>query len=480
MWRKVSLRIGVILSVSLAFGVAGCTPKKPDTGLGYHKDKCSVLYAGLKNVECGTMVVEETRGANNGRTVALPIVISHATATDKKPDPVIVLHGGPGGGMVGFLNFALRKADRVSPDRDWIFLDQRGTGQSSPSFDCGDAPLSDAGITSDAGVKILSDCMAKYQAAGYDLTQYNSATIAKDIRDLRTALHITTYNLYGASYGTRVAMAVMQHDPEGLRAVVLSSTWPPDANATAPLPGLVSRETRQVLSYCEADAACKAKYPGMEKRLDALMTTWLKTPAVSNGKSYTADLLAAFLLDEIYSRDGAQSLPHTLDTILAGDYSPLDKFDKTQAGYTEGQFFTTLCNEEFSFENPADLDKIDARDPIQVATARDTRRFFAVCKSFNPGKPDPVENEPLTSAIPTLMLSADIDAGCPAELSDEAVKRLSHGKNFFFPNRTHTIAGSDCAKKMMQQFIETADPNVDATCIQTDQPKFLFKLDGKS
>ena len=469
MWR----RFAVIMVAGMA--LAGCTPKKPDTSLGYHKETCSALYTGLRNVECGTLVVEETRGARKGRTVALPVVIARATEA-KKPDPVIMLHGGPGGGMVENLALSLRKKDRVTPDRDWIFFDQRGTGKSNPSFDCGNGPLSDAGITSDAGVKVLSDCMAKYQAAGYDLTQYNSAVIAKDIRDLRLALGIKAYNLYGGSYGTRVAMAVMQHDPEGLRAAVLSSTWPPESNATAPLPALVSRETRQVLGYCEADAACKAKFPGMEKRLDALLTTWLAKPAVVGDKTYSADLLAAFLLDEIYSREGAQSLPMTLDKIIKGNYKALDTFEKTQAGYTEGQFFTTLCNEEFSFENPADLDKIDRNDPIQVATARDTRRFFAVCQAFNAGKPDPIENQPLTSDIPTLMLSADIDAGCPAELSDEVVKRLSHGKNYFFPNRTHTISGSDCAKAMIRQFLETADPNVDASCIKTDQPKFMFNL----
>ena len=469
MWRALS----VVLAAGLI--LAGCQPK-PETGLGYHKQTCSILYLGLKKVECGTLVFEETRGKTNGRTFALPIVIQHATDPKPKSDPVIFLHGGPGGDIVINLWMALRKTDRVTADRDWIFFDHRGTGKSSASFDCGNAPLSDAGVTSEAGVKVLSDCMAKYQAAGYDLTQYNSATIAKDIRDLRSALGITTYNLYGGSYGTRVAMAVMQHDPEGLRAAILSSTWPPEGNATAPLPALVSRETRQVLRYCEVDTACKAKYPNMEKRLDTLMTTWLAKPVIVKDRTYTADLLAAFLLDEIYSPEGANGLPKTLNTIIDGDYKALDNFEKIQAGYTEGQFFTTLCNEEFSFENPADLDKIDMNDPIQVATARDTKRFFAVCKAFNPGTPDPVENQPLTSDIPTLMLSADIDAGCPSELSDEAVKRLSHGRNFFFPNRTHTISGSDCAKAMIRQFLETADPNVDATCIKTDQPKFQFDL----
>ncbi len=478
------LRRLIGLSV-VVLALAGCTPPKKEvpTTLGFHKETCSALYVGLpQKIECGTMVVEETRGAKNGRTVALPVVIVRATAADKKADPVIFLHGGPGGGVVEGVPFRLRKAPSVvTEDRDWIFFDQRGTGKSNPSLDCGEAPLSDAGVTSDAGVAELQACAKRLAATGADLTQYNSAVIAKDIRDLRTALGIKAYNLYGGSYGTRVAMAVMQHDPQDLRAVVLNSTWPPEGNATAPLPGLVSREVRQVLQYCASDAECNAKYPDLERRFDERLTAWLKTPVTQHARTYTADEMGAYLLDEIYSDSGARSLPGTIESVLNGDYTGLEKFIKHQAGYTEGQFFTTLCNEEFSFESPEAVDAaLNSADPIAVAVARDTKRFFEVCKAFPAGKGEAVENQALTSDIPTLMLSADIDAGCPAELSDVSVKTLSHGKSFFFPNRTHTIAGgSVCAKAMVTQFLATADANVDATCIKTDRPKFPFIYDKK-
>ena len=478
------LRRLIGLSV-VVLALAGCTPKpEAPLTLGFHSAPCSALYAGLpQKIECGTMVVEETRGAKNGRTVALPVVIVRATSTAKKADPVIFLHGGPGGGVIRGLPFRLRRAPSVvTEDRDWIFFDQRGTGLSTPSLDCGQAPLSDAGVTSDAGVADLQACGKRLAASGIDLTQYNSAVIAKDIRDLRTALGIKAYNIYSGSYGTRVAIAVMQHDPADLRAAVLNSTWPPEANATAPLPGLVSREVRQVLQYCAMDSVCNGKYPDLERRFDARMTEWLKAPVTdASGKTHTADEMGAYLLDEIYSDDGARSLPVTIDTVLKGDYKGLDTFVKEQAGYTEGQFFTTLCNEEFSFESPeAVTAALNTADPIAVAVARDTMRFFDVCKAFPTGKGEAVENQALVSDIPTLMLSADIDAGCPAELSDVSVKTLSHGKSFFFPNRTHTIAGgSVCAKAMVTQFLATADANVDATCIKTDRPKFPFIYDKK-
>ena len=477
------IRHAPLLAFALALLAAGCAKAAPAStpSLGFHPTTCDGAYAGLpQRVDCGTLVVEETRGANNGRVVELPVVIVHATAADKKPDPVIFLHGGPGGSVVPGLPDRLRRSPAlITPDRDWIFFDQRGTGTAKPSLDCGEAPLSDAGVTSDAGVAILQACGKAFQAQGIDLSQYNSAVIVKDIRDLRMALGITAYNIYSGSYGTRVAMAVMQHDPADLRAAVLNSTWPPEASATGPLGPLVSRNVRKVLGYCAKDPVCNAKFPNIEARLDTRLSTWLTTPVTKDGKTYTADEMGAFLLDEIYADEGARRLPLTIDTVLKGDYRALDAFIKVQAGYSEGQFFTTLCSEEFPFESPDKVQDGDGKDPIAAAVARDAKRFFPVCDAFPTGKPDPIENEPLTSDIPTLMMSADIDAGCPYELSEAAVKRLSHGRNYFFPNRMHTIQGSECAHRLVAQFLETADANVNADCIKTDRPSFPFIYDDK-
>jgi pimeloyl-ACP methyl ester carboxylesterase len=476
-----------VLALAAFALVAGCTPqpKTPEKPKpGFSATACAENFAGLPNkVECGTMTVEETRGSNNGRLVSFPVVIVHATDAHPKADPVIYLHGGPGGAIVRGLADRLR-AGRVplTADRDWIFFDQRGTGQSTPLLDCGTAPLSDAGVTSDEGIAQLKACGEKFTAQGIDLSQYNSAVIAEDIRDLRAALHITTYNLFGVSYGTRVAMAVMQHDPKDLRAAVLDSVWPPEATATAPLPGLVSREVRQILSLCAADTACNAAYPDLERRFDERLTGWLKTPVVKDGKTYTADGVAAFLLDAVYGTDSARSLPASVDALIRGDYRDLDAFMVEQSGYVEGQFFTHMCKEEFPFETPSAVETgLDEADPIAGATARDVRRFFPVCEGFKVGPADPVENQPLTSDIPALLLTADIDAGCPAELSDAAVKRLSHGAHFNFPNRTHGVSRqSPCAQAMVRQFLATADVHVDAACLPKDHPKFEFIFPQKA
>ena len=63
-----------------------------------------------------------------------------------------------------------------------------------------------------------------------DLMAYNTASNAADINDLRLALGYDQVNLWGGSYGTRLALGVMRDYPEGLRSVVLDSVYPPDVD----------------------------------------------------------------------------------------------------------------------------------------------------------------------------------------------------------------------------------------------------------
>src|SRR4051812_31058799 len=64
----------------------------------FKKTVCSGDYkdAGLK-VECGNLVVDETRGDPNSRRITVAIAIVRASAPKADLPPVVYLHGGPGG-----------------------------------------------------------------------------------------------------------------------------------------------------------------------------------------------------------------------------------------------------------------------------------------------------------------------------------------------------------------------------------------------
>ena len=58
---------------------------------------------------------------------------------------------------------------------------------------------------------------------GVALDSYNTAENAADIADLRVAMGIEEWDLYGVSYGTALALTVLRDHPEGVRSVVLDS-----------------------------------------------------------------------------------------------------------------------------------------------------------------------------------------------------------------------------------------------------------------
>src|SRR5690606_39073830 len=99
----------------------------------------------------------------------------------------------------------------------------RGTGYSQPFLGCyGDEEAED-------NLAYARLCHADLTAQGIRLNAYTSAENAADIADLRVALGYEQVNLYGISYGTRLALTIMRDHPQGIRSVVLDSVYPPDA-----------------------------------------------------------------------------------------------------------------------------------------------------------------------------------------------------------------------------------------------------------
>jgi len=81
---------------------------------------------------CGKYPVFEDRAAKAGRMIPLNIVVLPAITVQPKPDPVFFLSGGPGQGAAraaGAREHGLMR--ELRRERDLIFIDLRGTGDSN-------------------------------------------------------------------------------------------------------------------------------------------------------------------------------------------------------------------------------------------------------------------------------------------------------------------------------------------------------------
>ncbi|MFN8420465.1 MAG: alpha/beta fold hydrolase [Anaerolineae bacterium] len=174
-----------------------------------------------ENITCGYLIVPEDRSNPSGSTIQLAYAVLSASTESSKSDPVIYLAGGPGGNAVGTI------ADWVEApylqDRDFILLDQRGTGYSLPSLNCPESEQEEENATQTCHDRLISE--------GINLQAYNSVENAADVADLRLALGYEEWNLFGISYGTRLALTVMRDHPDGVRSVVIDSVYPPEISS---------------------------------------------------------------------------------------------------------------------------------------------------------------------------------------------------------------------------------------------------------
>lgn len=181
------------------------------------------------DVVCGTLTVPENRSKADGRTITLTVARYPAQSADPDPEPMVYLHGGPGGTILPY-GETLRKLG-INRDRDVILVSERGTLLADPHLGC---PEFDEVTEESKGVSSLDPALAarsvdavrvchdRLAAKGIDLTAYNTVENAADFADLRRAMGIESWHVYGVSYGTYVALQLIRDHPEG--SAVWSST----------------------------------------------------------------------------------------------------------------------------------------------------------------------------------------------------------------------------------------------------------------
>jgi pimeloyl-ACP methyl ester carboxylesterase len=197
-------------------------------------------------VRCGSISILEDRSAPDGRRLSLAVAIVRSLSQSPRPDPIVWLAGGLGGRLVARAPAIVRSGvlDGWRADRDVILYDQRGAGLSEPRL-CpeeaanwqGQPGREDSLAFRARRREVAARCRESFGRAGFNLSQYNSAVSAHDLQDLRRALGYKQWNLYGPSYGARLALVAMRDAPEGIRSAIVAAPIPPPNVASRQLCG---------------------------------------------------------------------------------------------------------------------------------------------------------------------------------------------------------------------------------------------------
>jgi pimeloyl-ACP methyl ester carboxylesterase len=452
---------------------------------------------------CGDLIVPEDRADPESDAVRLAVAVSPADREDAEPDPLIYLSGGPGGFHLIYLDFWADHFRRANVNRDIIFLDQRGVGFSDPQLDCPEV-LDAVAETIGAGLPLLKKsrayadaliaCHDRFIAEGIDLAAYTSADNAADIADLIRTLGYERANLFGISYGTRLALTVLRDYPDLVRSLVLDSTVPPQAPFFANIiPNALHTMTR-LFDQCAAESACASAFPNLEARFYSLVSKLREQPIVVDAESpVTGDTMQLVIDDEAlfmalfyatYSDTNLPYIPATVDQLARGELSRYlvslvlnERYQWTTL--SEAMFYSVRCSEEMPFANAADVIASTQAHP-EFADYMFYNYVYPVCDAWTIDPPNPVETQPVTGDAPVLVLAGEFDPITPPESGKLAADSLENGYFFEFPGLSHGVTvQDDCPLNMALDFIRDPSEAPDAGCIERLDPVEFYISEGE-
>jgi len=467
-----------------------------------------------RTVECGYLEVLEDRADPVGRAdsdsamLRLAVAIFRHPDGDPEPDPVIYLEGGPGGSALEFasLSFGDLSAPIFAANRDLILFDQRGVGLSEPALDCPaltelsvellDNEMDGEELTyqemDDLYLETALACGEELRENA-DLSDYNSDASAADVDDLRRALGYDQVNLWGISYGTRLALEVIRDYPEGVRSVVLDSVVPPDVDTEVEGPANVARALDLLFASCAADEACNAAYPDLRAVFFDIVDRLNESPAAFpvtdalTGEVYDAimngDDMLGLLAQSLYQTDIIPMLPQIIYDASEGSYELLARIAGSllavREGMSDGMQYSVQCNEEVSFSSATAFEAALAEHPELeglYASTDGEPATFALCAGWDAGQADASANEPVTSAIPALVMSGQFDPVTPPDWGRRAAETLANSAFFEYPGEGHGVStGYGCAAQMMTAFLDDPDSVPDDSCIaEMGPPQFAL------
>lgn len=417
--------------------------------------------------------------AGKPATLSLHVAVAPALRQGARADPLFVLAGGPGeagSDVLPLLGTAFR---RVRATRDIVFIDQRGTGLSGklecPSDPAREMQMSDADADAD-----LKRCIA---ASRVPFAAYTTAAAARDIEAVRQALGYGRINLWGGSYGTRLAQTYARAYPASTRSLVLDAVAAPDQ--VIPAGGRDSQAALdRLFGQCARDAACARAYPNLRGEFDALVARLdadpvkLKLPDPRTAAPVDVTLTGARLLDTVrnmlYAPADARRLPFLVHSAAAGRWQPFVARRNLAADFAaEGSPATLLhlavvCAEDIPRFTPA----LAASDASPLTRTLE-QRMRGMCQAMHvPAVPWAA---PTTIAAPALLLSGALDPVTPPHRAEDAARFMTAAQLLTVANVGHGVSQLGCAPRLLRTFLDRPEAKVDGSCLN-EIPAPTFQL----
>lgn len=486
--------VRALICAALALGAAGMAaaePAAPSTGSApLELSACELehpFHLTVVAAQCGWLPVAENRQDPAGRHLRLRLARVPAINRDRRPDALFVLAGGPGMAATTFYAGVAGAFARIHRDRDIVLVDQRGTGGSNP-LECPEGEdllyrASDAEIAADT-----ARCLAGL-AARANVADYTTSVAVRDLDAVRAALGYERIDLYGGSYGTRVAQHYLRRFPGRVRALILDGVVPVGRAVGPDTPLAAESALEAIFARCVHEAPCGRRFGDPAETYHRLWAALAAHPAPvsvtdpTSGERQRLEFgdyqLATVLRLVSYSSEYAALLPLLLDEAGAhADYAPLAaQFLLAGREYggllALGMHNSVVCTEDVPFYDPRSIDRARLAHTFLGTTQLDG--LAALCRIWPRGVLDPDLHAPLASEVPALLLSGSDDPVTPPRYAAEAARAFPNSLSIVLAGFGHGQLIAPCMDRVLAAFLERASVRgLDIGCTRAARPMPFF------
>ncbi|HTD72489.1 MAG TPA: alpha/beta hydrolase [Steroidobacteraceae bacterium] len=434
---------------------------------------------------CGTLRVPLDREHPKEGSVDLKVAVVPALNRRSTAAPLFLLAGGPGQSAMQVYVSLNAAFSRISRNHAIVLLDQRGTGQSSLQSCAYPEDWQEPADPIPALRKATVECLAKL---GPHVRFYTTSIAVRDLDDMRIALGYDQIDLYGGSYGTRVAELYMRRYPAHVQAVILDGVTYPQQAIGAETPQDAERSLNLIVARCLQTPDCAATYPQLQDDLTNLLREYgpKKTPVTIDDPNsglpleieFNRRILDAALRMLSYSSMQASLLPTLIHGAAHGKLRPLAaqsvmNMRQISDQLANGMQYSVICSEDEPFFAAANIDRAAMAKTYQGTDMVDA--LHEICALWPRGPVDADLHAPLRSEVPTLLLSGEADPVTPPVDAERAAAGLTRHRHLILKGEGHGQLATGCMPTLTADFLDNLAPDkLDATCLDRHTPEPFF------
>jgi pimeloyl-ACP methyl ester carboxylesterase len=312
-----------------------------------------------------------------------------------------------------------------------------------------------------------------------------------DLDEVRAALGYDRINLFGASYGSRAALAYIRQHPTRVRTAILRGVAGPEL--VLPLTVLADgeRALHRLLGACDADAECRAAHPMLEQTLLTLLGRLDRTPiAITAADPRTgareevrvnAQVFGTTIFFLLFAADWAREIPAIVQATAAGDDRPLaEAITRTVATALPvhwGMRRSVLCSEDVTRTTE---DEVRAVTEASVLRDPSNLGLLAACRQWPTATLPKDYFAPVRSNVPVLAVSGVEDPVLPPHRAEEALRTLPNAVHVVVPGTAHGPTFPSCVADLARRFLDAGSgKGLDVSCVAAAKRPSFTTLRGR-